>query len=111
MQRDIEGILNSSGVAIASHAGSDRLGRTKERQGLIYKMGPKIEEHPVGVVPRLFPGSLARQRPEAVEMRLEGYQTSQVACVHKLAEGDKVSIPATIVEGSQHQLSLRGNLG
>ena len=110
MQGDVEGVLDGRLVAVGAHAGGDGVGRAEERKNLVDQMRAEVEEHSVGRVFRLLPCVLARDGPEAVEVRLEGDQAADGAFLQQLADGLKVAVPAAVVEGNGQQALALGEL-
>ena len=73
-------------------------------------MGAEVEEHAVGGIAGLFPGVLARDGAEAVEVRLESHQAADGVLLEQLADGLEVSVPAAVVEGNREQALALGEL-
>ncbi len=79
VEGDVEGVLDVGVVAVAADAGSDGLGWAEEGEGLIDEVRGEVHEQAVGVAAGLFPGGLAGEGAEAVEVGLVGDEAAKLA--------------------------------
>src|SRR6185312_17285996 len=108
MQRDVEGVLDGGLVAIGADAAGEGRRRAKEKERLIDQMRAEVEEHAVGWITLLLPGVLAGRGAEAIEVRLEGDEAADSVFSEQLFDGEKVAVPAAVVEWNNEQALLLG---
>ncbi len=96
-----EGVFDGGLVAVGAHVGGDRVRRAEERECLVDEVGAEVEKQAVGGATRFFPGVGAGERPESVEVRLDGDDAAEDGFGAQFADGEKVAIVAAVVEGGE----------